>query len=185
MENESMEKKNNNIGARLRIARGLAGFRSAREFTLKHSIPASTYSQHETGKRALSIELLLYYCELLNVSPLWLMTGNGSPQPNDLLLHAKKLSEALTPSSTEGSTQANRQKTIVDAKLIATIFERAISLLPTQHAANNSGELVRFCFDIYDNVLELDEKSQKNMIDLSMRSFMAGVAPSREEAIAV
>jgi len=183
MENESMEKKNSSIGARLRIARGSAGFRSAREFTLKHNIPASTYSQHETGKRALSIELLLHYCELLNVSPLWLMTGTGSLQPNDLLSSAKKLSEALVLPATENTTHGARQKTIVDAKLLAIIFEKAIASLPTQHAAHNSGELVRFCFDIYDNVLELDERAQKNMIELSMRSFMAGVTP-REEAIA-
>jgi len=184
MQNDLMENKNS-IGARLRVARGLAGFRSAREFTLKYGIPASTYSQHETGKRALSIELLLHYCTLLNISPLWLMTGNGLPQPNELLVSARKLSSCFgNNQQADGEIHVEHgQQSIVDAKLLATIFEQAISLLPN-HRPSSGSEVVRFCFDIYDNVLELDEKSQKNMIDLSLRSFVAGVAPARETAAA-
>lgn len=71
------------IGARLRFARKIAGYSSARCFAVQHSIPESTYSQHETGKRALSIEMLLHYSQLLKTNPNWLLTGMGDAHNQD------------------------------------------------------------------------------------------------------
>ena len=61
------------IGKRLQKARKDAGFRSARAFALHYSIPESTYSQHETGKRSLSPKMVCYYCECFKVDANWLI----------------------------------------------------------------------------------------------------------------
>lgn len=66
---------NQDIGSRLRHARRLYGYRSARSFAQLHDIPESTYSQHETGKRALSPELIVFYCRIFNIDPTWLLMG--------------------------------------------------------------------------------------------------------------
>lgn len=63
------------IGRRLRIARKACGYKSARAFATKYSIPESTYSQHETGKRSLGPELLIFYSECLGIEPGWLVSG--------------------------------------------------------------------------------------------------------------
>ena len=70
---------NKQIGVRLRAARRYAEYSSAKAFAKKHSIAESTYSQHETGKRALNAEALAHYSELLNINPGWLLTGQGQP----------------------------------------------------------------------------------------------------------
>lgn len=63
------------IGRRLRLARKACGYKSARAFATKYNIPESTYSQHETGKRALGPELLIFYSQCLGIEPGWLLTG--------------------------------------------------------------------------------------------------------------
>lgn len=63
------------IGRRLRIARKACGYKSARAFATKFDVPESTYSQHETGKRSLSPELLLFYSNSLGIDAGWLVTG--------------------------------------------------------------------------------------------------------------
>ena len=63
------------IGKRLRMARKARGYKSARSFASRYKIPESTYSQHETGKRSLNPELMMLYCERLDISPGWLVSG--------------------------------------------------------------------------------------------------------------
>jgi transcriptional regulator with XRE-family HTH domain len=75
------------IGIRLRAARRAAKYRSAREFALKQGISQSTYSQHETGKRSLTPELLCRYAKLLGVSPNWLLTGDASSSEDEAGKH--------------------------------------------------------------------------------------------------
>ena len=68
-----------NVSKRLKIARVASGYHSAKEFTEKYAIPSSTYCQHENGNRALTLENVATYAQLLNVDPAWLITGRGSP----------------------------------------------------------------------------------------------------------
>lgn len=69
----------NSIAGRLKFARIKAGFSSAAEFANKYSISYITYSQHESGKRNLSPELILKYADHTNVDASWLLTGQ---EPN-------------------------------------------------------------------------------------------------------
>ncbi len=68
----------------MRAARRAAGYSSARDFATRHEIPESTYSQHETGKRSLSVNMLLRYSEVLNANPGWLLTGVGVPYHSEV-----------------------------------------------------------------------------------------------------
>lgn len=61
------------------MVRIAAGYRTARDFIRAHGIPVSTYSQHERGERALTLENMAYYSKILKIDPAWLMTGKGSP----------------------------------------------------------------------------------------------------------
>ena len=67
------------IAMRLRAARKEAGFKTRKSFAEKCGIPVTTYSQHETGKRKLSIETLIDYCIKLNTHVIWMLTGVGNP----------------------------------------------------------------------------------------------------------
>ena len=64
------------IGYRLQVARKALGFTSARAFARHYDIPATTYAQHETGKRSLNPSILTAYCEKLNITPDWLFADN-------------------------------------------------------------------------------------------------------------
>jgi len=63
------------VAKRLKLSRQRAGYRSAREFAMKFGFKVTTYAQHESGKRAISIENAKMYSKLLNLHPAWLMTG--------------------------------------------------------------------------------------------------------------
>jgi len=65
------------ISDRLKQARINAGYKSARDFAQKHGIKERTYRSHETGEYQASIETLIEYSKILNVSPTWLILGNA------------------------------------------------------------------------------------------------------------
>lgn len=67
------------IAMRLRAMRKEAGFKTGKSFAQKYGIPLTTYSQHETGKRKIAIEILIDYCFKLNANAGWVLTGTGEP----------------------------------------------------------------------------------------------------------
>lgn len=67
------------LGARIRAARKAAGFKTAKEFLKKYNVPASTYSQHESGARIPDDEGLKFYTKVFDVNFDWLKTGKGQP----------------------------------------------------------------------------------------------------------
>jgi len=60
---------------RLKQTRMKRGYRSGRAFALSHHIAVNTYLNHENGKRALSLAVVKHYAQLLEVSYIWLLTG--------------------------------------------------------------------------------------------------------------
>lgn len=73
------------VADRLRAARTAAGYKTAKEFAVKHGIPQATYQLHESGKRGLGRqfskkdprETLEVYAEKLGVRPEWLRFAQG------------------------------------------------------------------------------------------------------------
>lgn len=62
---------------RLKLARTLAGFRSAAECARRLDVPEVTYRAHENGLRGLSSAAARAYAAQLGVSWAWLITGEG------------------------------------------------------------------------------------------------------------
>ncbi len=149
------------IGNRLRKARKLRGYKSARAFAIEQQIPESTYSQHETGKRSLSPETVLRYCECLRVEPGWLLTGReASP---DLLLVNETVPEATLNASVR---QASNQQTdntsakitddlvFINMDVFRNVLGKAIhKFLETDARGINVEELIKYCFGVYNGIV--------------------------------
>ena len=88
------------IGARLREARNKAGFKTSASFAEKLGINKPTYSNHENGNRAISIETLMQYAEYLKVSWEYLATGfeysDGQFNGNNCILSKDLFAKVLT-----------------------------------------------------------------------------------------
>jgi len=63
------------MGQRLKVARVLAGYRSAASFASTNGFKITTYQRHESGKKEASLFTLMNYCKTLNISLIWLLTG--------------------------------------------------------------------------------------------------------------
>jgi|688.fasta_scaffold233453_2 hypothetical protein len=71
------------IAKRLKNARIKAGYKTAKEFAIKHNIPYITYAQHESGKRRLNAKYIMEYSNLLGVKSNWLL-GEEKGQTDQL-----------------------------------------------------------------------------------------------------
>jgi len=64
------------IAERLKKARIIKGYRSCRDFALKFDFCERTYQRHENAKNNMDCSIMMRYCQALNISILWLQTGN-------------------------------------------------------------------------------------------------------------
>jgi transcriptional regulator with XRE-family HTH domain len=126
------------IGKRLQKARKNSGYRSARAFARHHSIPESTYSQHETGKRSLSPKMVIYYCECFNINPTWLISGQEEKPAEQQWLNTAVLQKALKESLLK------------------------FSVAP---AGFRVEEIVSYCLTLYRNVVQATEQLQNTLIE--------------------
>lgn len=79
MQNAFMSAVDQEMAARLREARLLAGYADARDATEAHSFTYSTYMNHEGGFRGFAREARRY-AAAYKVSLVWLMSGLGEPR---------------------------------------------------------------------------------------------------------
>jgi transcriptional regulator with XRE-family HTH domain len=105
------------LGARLRAARKAAGFKTSKEFLNKHSVPASTYSQHESGARVPDDETLKFYSKVFDINLDWLKKGNGQPFNNISISKKNILSEELLEL---------KKPVTLNQKLLIQIFEELV-----------------------------------------------------------
>lgn len=74
---------------RLREARELAGFTSARGAALAHGWGVSTYTAHENGQNGYSAETAATYAKAFKTSAEWLMFGTEPPLAADVGIDAQ------------------------------------------------------------------------------------------------
>lgn len=65
------------IGARLKLARMSAGYRTAQSFAATAGVSQGGYSLHENGRRGISDKRAQLYADLLGVDPSWIKYGRG------------------------------------------------------------------------------------------------------------
>ena len=156
------------IASRLKEARIASGFKSSKDFSNSNDIPTSTYSQHETGKRSISAELIINYSRILDINPYWLLTGKGIIKTNNLT------SGGELDTSTDLTNY--EEKLNKNTELLKIILISAEQLFYDKSLKISFQELIEYCFDIYKTVfplsINLDEK--KKIIELSFLSMKIG-----------
>lgn len=166
------------LGLRLRTARKAANFKSAKEFAKKANVPATTYAQHESGKRAISVETLLHYCDILHLNPVWLLLGEEKPyiakstQDTLLMMASNTANQLFVPAEHRSTQFDDALKT--EMALYNDIIKSA--LIATKGLDISVEEIIDFCMDVYRNIatISADERAKKKMIELSIASLARG-----------
>ena len=147
------------LGARLRAARKAAGFKTSKAFLKKHKIPASTYSQHESGARMPDEETLTFYSKVFEVSLDWLSQGKGSPfsKPSN----AKK--NAIEEELLDLSILKNKKNysLYINQELLTVILSEIISFNEAKPSLSVS---VKDALEIYVNVMSSTNTKEARMI---------------------
>jgi transcriptional regulator with XRE-family HTH domain len=179
------------IAKRLKAARKVEGYNSARQFANKNNIPESTYNQYETGKRQFNAESIIEFTQLLGVNPNWLLTGQLPPYINSDYHKEKLLYQELennfgqeTESLFEDiSIDQKAHYVIINLPLLKTVLSEIFAFI--RYAPNLSyilsiEELINYIFDIYNNVISTfaDEKTQYKMIQLAISSLNRSLGSS-------
>ena len=169
------------IAARLAAARKV-DYGSARSFAVAFTIPVTTYSQHETGKRALGVSALLEYSDNLKVSPAWVLTGRGLPYPNDEngLVKQAALYQHLSAVDkeelycTEQAFLIKGEVAEVDVELLKQELKKIIASVSLIQL--NDEELVAFALETYNSVVQTSASlnDQVCMVELSINSLIRG-----------
>lgn len=174
-----MSKLTEQIGLRLRAARRAANFRSARTFAAQYNIPASTYSQHETGKRALNPDMLLRYSDLFGMNPGWLLTGEGMPyslknkELDEENIYQKILSlKNYINVSTNAIPVKKDQQVGISEQLFNEIFRELTKSFAASNMSLTCKECVEFCAEVYNSVaISIEQKDRRAIINLSIASL--------------
>lgn len=141
-----MSELDKEIGKRLRKARKLSGYKSARSFAIEQKIPESTYSQHETGKRSLSPEIVLRYCECLQVDPGWLLSGRETGK-TFLEVAEVSLNSSLRQKGYQSGDEVTAEEFMVaDKSMLKKVFKEALEQCAELEISHEQlQEIVEYC----------------------------------------
>jgi transcriptional regulator with XRE-family HTH domain len=144
------------FGARLRAARKAAGFKTSKTFLKESKIPASTYSQHESGARIPGEKILKFYSKIFAVNFDWLKEGKGLPYTQTNSTKSILEEELLDLSKFKPTTSLNQS-------MLTMILHDLLSA----HANNISSKIVKKivndAFKIYENVVSADISNTHQM----------------------
>lgn len=174
-----------NISKRLKMVRIASGYNTAKEFTEKYSIPASTYSQHENGKRGLSIENIIHYAEVIKVDPSWLITGEGNPcgsysdktlekiilEEQDRLELIGELEATAIPLIEIENRYSN-----VNIQIFKNILEELLPLLKNIPDSKTE-DAINFCFELYNIIVATNVNGNERLkiVRICLESFFKGL----------
>lgn len=132
------------LGARLRAARKAAGFKTSKSLVRKHKIPASTYSQHESGSRTPDDDTLKFYSKIFSVNLDWLKDGKGLPYSASSLSAKNIIKEELLDLS------SLKKSTTINEHLLTKILSEIFLEKNTQNiTANSIKKIVKEAIKIY------------------------------------
>ena len=158
---------NTGILKRLKLARLLRGFSSTRAFAKYYNIPFSTYAQHESGCRSMSITCLLEYCELLQIQPGWIICNIGKIDIDSA--GTSYQNEQNNIKQLESITGKNKE--LIDVELLTTILIRAAPLLIDEKIKTDA---ITFCYKLYDDMINIsiDKSNINTNISLAINSML-------------
>jgi transcriptional regulator with XRE-family HTH domain len=168
------------LGFRLKAARRAKGFKSARLFAERAKTPPTTYAQHESGKRAINIERLLNYCDLLGIDPNWLIFGGDKPY----ITHStteKSLLETASTTIKQLHSPASLIEQIKDSPVLSIdmfLYNQIVTALfaVSGELSISANEATAFCVDVYNSIISTsaDKSARTKMIKLSISSLIRG-----------
>ncbi|MFN3234785.1 MAG: helix-turn-helix domain-containing protein [Gammaproteobacteria bacterium] len=172
------------MGKRLCAARRVI-YDTAKDFAKAHDVPASTYSQHETGKRALNSDTLVKYSEVLGVDPGWLLTGKGMPYPNETSTEKQALLYSYLDEYDKAQLYDSTPTTLimgdmakVDIPVFKAVLKSLLELVQKETLTIDADTMIEFSIDVYNSVAQtsasFDDKVK--MIELSISSLLRGMA---------
>ncbi|MHA1540376.1 MAG: helix-turn-helix domain-containing protein [Alphaproteobacteria bacterium] len=141
---------------RLKAARIEAGYKTAKEFADKNGIAQSTYANHESGNRKLRLKTATAYGKLLNVDPVYILTGRGRyyeaghaslaslsedvrlSKPNNNLFYERVYQEIETLAA-----QENKDLSIKDLARLA--HENCTEILEYSDTLDQAEATLRYC----------------------------------------
>lgn len=83
---ETRERASLEIHHRLKMAREMAGYRSAADAAKRLGVNSKTYTAHENGTRGMKMHSVDHYAKFFKVSKAWLLTGTGEPAKTNNIL---------------------------------------------------------------------------------------------------
>jgi transcriptional regulator with XRE-family HTH domain len=151
------------LGARLRAARKAAGYKTAKEFVEKNNIPASTYSQHETGSRKKpNDKILKTYSELLKISFEWLKTGEGNPFTEEG--GSLPIDEFGSLNKADASSRGDRQYSeSIKENLLKEILLQANDMLQEVKGKVDFTELAKITSAVYADIVNSAQDDMDEM----------------------
>lgn len=156
------------FGARLRAARKAAGFRTSKEFLTQHDIPASTYSQHESGSRSPNDDMLVFYSKVFGVNLDWLKTGEGLPYKNSSRDQQKVIMEELIDLK-----QFKHKSSAFNQPLLTKILIELLKLNQINLSEKKLKSISNKTISIYIDMItsDLPEKLQNKMLQKILREI--------------
>ena len=164
------------ICKRLKEARLKHGFLSARTFALHHYIPDSTYTQHESGKRKMSIGTLLNYCLLLEINPTWLLMGQQELEPAKIGLENIE----TDTSSTLDNLMLPFKPITIDLKFLTNILMQ-ISQNAT-NVKNNNSAILNICIKIYNLLIHQPDYANDPTMDSKINKIIINTLHTQHPA---
>lgn len=149
------------VGARLRASRKAAGFKTSKEFIKKHKVPASTYSQHESGARTPDDEALRFYSKIFGVNFDWLAEGKGQPFSKSTTIQKSAMDEELLDISGQKNTRT-KDLDIINQKLLAKLLEEMIVFHQSSKAKTTPKSIAKNVASLYTVIVTKyrDNKTQ-------------------------
>lgn len=156
------------LGARLRAARKAAGFSTAKSFLKRHKVPASTYSQHESGARTPDEETLKFYGKIFGVNINWLQNGEGQPFNKINLTQKNILNEELIDLK-----HWKPDSSTINQEILNTILTELISIHNAPLSSRQTKIIVKHVTQIYTDIISSSTSPnvQKQMIKPAVATY--------------
>jgi transcriptional regulator with XRE-family HTH domain len=158
------------LGARLRAARKAAGFNTSKAFLKKYKVPASTYSQHESGSRTPDDKMLQYYSKIFEINFNWLKSGGGQPFNHSAPSKMNIMEEELFDLNMLKLTKKQPVKQI-NQKLLTKILSDIIDFRTVIKSKKLISAIVKDAVKIYSNIITHANDNQSHITKTVLTAY--------------
>ncbi len=171
------EKRQLQIASKLKEARKIAGYNSAKEFAKEQGIAYQTYTQHESGKRRLTSDTIEKYARILQVSPSFFFSAENNTAYYNEPLSPDEISSFTTTRTPQFISKTKATHSVCDKSLFMSIVERITDQIKASTLTYTYLEITEISIDIYNHIISISEDKtiQHKMISSVMYTLSAGM----------